>query len=248
MNTQNHNEEIFNYLKGNMNEEEKASFERRINNDPKLQEEVEAQKKVMEVVEVGALKDKLDQIHMKLQMRKSSGNRFYLKSAVAVAATFLVVLSFWFMWDSPHQDPQEQLFAAVYFTDPGLPVVMSTTHAKVSLDNAMVEYKLENYQQSFNLLSDLLESNPKNDTIRFYMGVNLFELGEIDRSLSYFEKTQNSDSYYVSEKSEWFIALVQLKNGNYEDAERGFTKISNSNGHLYQQDASNALIMMENLL
>ncbi|GEM_PF-1386323 len=245
----NHNEEIQmlldKYLMSNMSEDEKAAFEKRLREDDVLRKEYENQKKIVDFIKAGALKEKLDELHLKHQLKNKNHRRFYLYTTLAVAASFMVVLSFWFLYQPAVGTPYEQMIASVYYKDPGLPTLMSSDEHDKEFDLAMIEYKQGDYRSSLDRLMGLNETVPQNDTIRFYMGVNWYELGNHQRAGQVFEDLRNSGSDYVREKAQWFSALTYLQLENREEAERLFTKIAEDYSHMYNRDAENAQIMME---
>lgn len=246
MNNQNEIRELIDrYLQGEMSDKEKVTFEQRLIDEPDLREEFENQKKIIDIVSAGALKEKLEELHLRHQIKKRNHGRFYLYTATAVAATFAIVLSFWFMYQPAAGTPYEQMIASVYFKDPGLPTLMSTAETNREFELAMIDYKLGDYRSSLDRLTALSEENPQNDTIRFYLGVNWFELGNFQRAGQLFEELRTSDSRYVIEKAEWYSALNYLHLEDREKAGELFNNIAEDYSHLYQSDASNAMLMME---
>jgi TolA-binding protein len=245
----NHREEnqilIDNYLQGKMSDKEKVAFEQRLIEDADLRAEFENQKKVIEAIQAGALKEKLEELHLKHQLKNKTHKRFYLYTAMAVAASFAVVLSFWFLHQPVVGSPYEQTIASVYFKDPGLPTLMSSPEHDQLFELAMIDYKQGDYRSSLDRLTELNADQPHNDTIQFYMGVNWYELGNFNRAGQVFDELRQSDSEYVVEKAQWFAALNYLQLENREQARELFELIAEDYSHLYHRDASNALLMME---
>lgn len=89
-------------------------------------------------------------------------------------------------------------------TDPGLPVFMSIN--KHSLDQWMLEYKDRNYQKSLKTGMLLLNENPNNDTIQYYLGVIQLELNRPKQAFHYFSKI-NTEKSAFSEQTSWLKAI-----------------------------------------
>ncbi len=245
----NKNMELINsYIKGDMSSDERIQFEKKLKGDAILNEEYLAAKKIKDIIEAGALKEKLNDIHMQYKLKQNNHKRFYLWTAISVAASFVVVLSFWFLFQPVGSSPQQQLMASIYFKDPGLPTLMSSSGTQNQLDLAMVEYKMGNYEHSYQILSDLLAESPTNDTVQYYMAINLFEMDQFDRSGPILERLQHSESIFVSEKSDWFYALNLISQDREEEAEKIFQGIASDPGHLYFQEAERALLLMQSFM
>jgi len=89
-------------------------------------------------------------------------------------------------------------------TDPGLPVFMSIN--KHTLDQWMLEYKDKNYQKSLKTGIQLLNENPSNDTIHYYLGVIQLELNNPKQAFHYFSKINTQKSAF-SEQTSWLTAI-----------------------------------------
>jgi tetratricopeptide (TPR) repeat protein len=239
---------INSYLKGDISAEEKLQFEKRLKEDDNLREEYLTTKKIKDIIEAGALKEKLSDIHLKYKLKQNHHKRFYLLTALSVAASFVVVLSFWFLFQPVGSSPQQQFFASIYFKDPGLPTLMSSSSAPNFLDHAMIEYKQGNYEKSYQILSDGFTAYPSNDTVQYYMAINLFEMGEIERSAPLFERLLKSQSEFIKEKAEWYYALNLILTNEKQQAEMVFQKIAEDPSHLYQPEAERGLLLMQSLM
>jgi len=89
-------------------------------------------------------------------------------------------------------------------TDPGLPVFMSIN--KRALDQWMLEYKDKNYQKSLKTGMQLLNENPNNDTIQYYLGVIQLELNRPKQAFHYFSKI-NTEKSAFSNQTSWLKAI-----------------------------------------
>lgn len=195
-------ERIEAYLLNKLPEKERFTFREEMSGKPALKQEVEIQRELMLAVETGEMKNRLNTIHQKV-ISKISLTRWL---AVAASVTILVAVGIW-MINKP--DKTEQLFAANLTIEPGLPVPMSATN-NYDFYDAMVDYKSGKYELAISKWEPILNANPGNDTLIYFVGVAKFNLENYQEAIPYFEKvTQlNTSSFYS--KGEWYLALSYL--------------------------------------
>lgn len=92
-------------------------------------------------------------------------------------------------------------------SDPGLPVFMSIDqHA---LDQWMLTYKAQNYPIALKTGIQLLQENPTNDTIQYYLGVIQLELNHPTQAQRYFSKITPQRSVF-GEQATWLEAICSM--------------------------------------
>ncbi len=111
-------------------------------------------------------------------------------------------------------------------TDPGLPVFMSINTNK--LDKWMLEYKEKNYSKALQTGLNLLNENPNNDTICYYLGVIYLELNHPQKANKIFSKFSSKESIF-SEKAHWLSAICWMSLDK-EKAKKEMANIQNENG------------------
>jgi len=203
------NQEIFErverYINGQMVGEEKAQFEKELNTDKELAEAVREQREIQMAVELGALKENLEEIHREVapSQKSSKTNWWAIAAGIAIILTAGVYL---FQQDNS----QDELFATYSTTDPGLPVPMSSVDHYIFYD-AMVDYKAEKYQVAIKKWKGLVRAEPTNDTLNYYVASAYFNLENYNEAVSYFNKVnQNSDSP-LQYKSQWYTVLAWIQ-------------------------------------
>src|SRR5690554_2940130 len=183
-------ERIERFLLGRMDEDELKQFETDLERDEHLRDEVTLQAKLLATVESGSMNQNASILTAKMQEGGKSlldpeatrGKRpvsRYRWHAVA-AALVAVVVSVWYFGLRP--SPEEQLFEAYFVPPKGLITPMSATDNYLFYD-AMVDYKQGDYPQAITKWSDLLELQPKNDTLVFFIGAAYLAHGDAVRSL-----------------------------------------------------------------
>lgn len=92
-----------------------------------------------------------------------------------------------------------------------------------------------NYKKALSRFETVLKTYPKDINSSFYSGYCLFNLGEYEKSISYFEKCINSEFNNFDEESEWMIAQCYLLEGNRIKAKQVLQGIIDKKGfYAYQ--------------
>ncbi len=200
-------ERIERFLLGKMETNERNIFEKELETNPELRKEKEAHQELIRAIEVGGLKESLDEIHNKTisknESRPSRNNWF------AIAAGLAAIISV-AIWAVNHQSTNEALFAEYSTIDPGLPVPMSAS-ANYTFHDAMVDYKAEKYDKAIEKWTALLEDNEKNNPLNYYIGAAYYNQEKYNEALLWFEKTLADSSSSFHAKAQWYEVLSQLK-------------------------------------
>lgn len=92
-----------------------------------------------------------------------------------------------------------------------------------------------NYKKALSRFETILKTYPEDINSNFYSGYCLFNLGEYNTSILYFEKSINSEYNNFDEESEWMIAQCYLLKGNKSKAKILLQKIIDRNGYYSSQ-------------
>lgn len=203
------------YVLDRMSAEERAAFERRMANDAALREEVELEQESIRAVELGGVTRMLKSIAVEGVASDKQDAKGSWKQYLKYAAVVAIILSgaLWLLRPSAN----ERLFAEHFTADPGLPVAMSATDEPAFAD-AMVSYKEGHYAEARAKWSPLLQQEPMNDTLRFYIASAWLAEGDASTATPLFEGIARDPSSAFSGKASWFLFLAQIKNGEIEKA------------------------------
>ena len=200
-------ERIERFLLGKMETNERNIFENELETSPEFRAEMESQRDLIRAIEIGGLKESLEEIHnktiLKDESRPSRNNWF------AIAAGLAAIISV-AIWAVNYQSTNEELFAQYTTTDPGLPVPMSAS-ANYTFHDAMVDYKAEKYDKAIEKWTALLGDNEKNNPLNYYIGAAHFNQENYAEALPWFEKTLNDPSSSFHAKAQWYEVLSWLK-------------------------------------
>lgn len=196
------------YLLRSMTAEERSRFEQELASDASLRAELELQRENTLAIELGGMQRMLKEVGAEHANDRDEVGRSwtgYLKYAAAVALLLTVGL-WWF--NKPNTN--ERVFAEHFTADPGLPVAMSATDDPVFQD-AMVAYKLGDYAEARAKWSPLLQVDPTNDTLRYYIASAALAMDDATAAIPLFESLGNDHTSAFHDKSQWFLFLTYVK-------------------------------------
>jgi len=201
-------ERIESYLLDRMPEKEKQVFLKEVEVNGLLKDEIKAQRELIRTIEAGAFKEQLEKTHQHLLRRKQL--MWWLATAASVA--ILLSVGIWLI-NRPTQS--ERLFAEYLTVEPGLPLPMSAVDDYDFYD-AMVDYKIGEYNVALEKWMQLLKKDPENDTLNYFIGSAFFNNKAFQKAEPYFKKVIELNSTSYKGKSEWYLALSYLKTNDIE--------------------------------
>lgn len=207
-------ERIEQFILGDMSAEEQQSFQKEMEADDELREIVLEQSNLIKSVEAEGLKAELDSIHSELYETNQGKKNPFLFFSIAASIAVLIGFSLWYF---NLEDGPTELYAEYSYTDPGLPVPMSATDSYDFYD-AMVDYKTEDYQEAIDKWTILLEAEPQNDTLNYYIGASYFNMDAFDQAKQYLDKILNSPKSNFVYKAQYMLFLAELRRGNTAEA------------------------------
>ena len=226
------------YFEGKLSEIEKLAFEARMSIDPELKEEVKLYKAIVDgIKETGEdkLKKKLQSIDKELDFGRTinllqAKKRINFKIRIAAALALMAALAL--IW-SYSQSSLGSIADKYYQKDKGLPVEM--TVKKNKLDDLMNKFKTADYSSSKIILEQLLQADPANDTLNFFMGLVQYNLEEYQASLTNLKKIQATSLY--NDKSMFYLTLDYLKLNDKKNATLTLQRILINKDHPFYSEA-----------
>lgn len=203
------------YVLGSMTTDERARFEQELAADAALRVELELQRENMHAVELGGVTRMLKSIAAEEVASEMSMTKSNWKQYLKVAAVVAIVLSgsLWLLRPSAN----ERLFADHYTADPGLPVTMGSTADLVFAD-AMVSYKEGHFAEARAKWSTLLQQEPMNDTLRYYMASAWLAEGDARAAIPMLEGLANESASMFHARANWFLLLAYVRSGEIAKA------------------------------
>jgi hypothetical protein len=201
------------YLLGTLPADERARFEATMANDPELRREVEMQGENMLTVELGAFTRTVRDIAQGMEHADEPPADLHKWTSwtrvLAYAATIVLLLSA-VAWWMQRPTLNERLYSEYHVTDPGLPVPMSIV-SDPEFHDAMVAYRMGEYEEARVKWSQLLQADPTSDTLRYFIGSAALAAGHAEEAVPFFEGVAREPSSVFHAQAQWYLFLAYLR-------------------------------------
>lgn len=225
------NIELFDrYLNNQMPEDERLVFESRLAIDSSFREDYTTYCKVE-----GSLKKLGAEHRLKQQLinadraRKASANKLKALRWVSISAAASILLAIG-LFVGLSKSGEERLFAKYYVKDAGLPVYLGEGQDK-ALADAMSQFKAANYNDALKEFEQL-----NSDTAKFYSALCLIELNEQGKAKTLLGSLQESKSNFIAQKSQYYLLLLSIRDGNSVEAKVLFNKLYSLPSFIYKDE------------
>jgi hypothetical protein len=236
-------EEIERYLHGDLTSSEKEAFEEKLRRDAAFAEEVEMHRTAVFLIKAGGIRKMKKQlesysVYAEPAQKGSSVQLLYRWYAWAAAALMILILSYIYLIPTQASDPEE-LFTAYFVPPPAeRQRLRNESEASEKMD-AFRAYEEKRYHQSALLFEKILNDNRDNDLL-FYAGVSALADNQPQKAISYFtELLKDQNSLYLR-RTQWYLSLAYLKNGQAEKAKE-YLSILTLESNSYQGKAKELL-------
>ena len=213
------------YLLGQMSAREQEGFESQLASHHELNSKFLEFKTMFRVIEEGGLRGKMDSFHQDFendekirQIRPKISKTFY-----RIAATVAILIGLGGFWYFNAPNSNERLFNTYFMPDPGLPTVMGNT-TNYAFYEAMVDYKMGNYDVALQKWEGLLVEGDTNDTLIYFLGMANLAEGNSLKTIAYLEHNLTSNSPAFLNETFYFLGMAYLKSGNFTAAVENLKK------------------------
>ncbi|MET3025245.1 tetratricopeptide repeat protein [Flavobacterium sp. UW10123] len=214
-----------NYLKDELDIDEKNSLEKRLSGDEVLRSEFENFKEVyfQKENQFATEPDRLafvenltkisDRYFNKKQHKTASLKPWYFAAAASVIIMFGL-----FFFDYKHYPNFEDYNhpESAYFTERGV--------SEAILKQAENNFNGKRYETAIPIFEMILKEN-NSDEIKYFYAVSLLQVGKYVKAENIFKELEAENSVY-KEKAKWNLALSKLKQGKYDDCKAILQTIS----------------------
>ena len=235
---------IEDFILKRMDEQERKAFLREMAQDEALRSEVTLQTELINAIETESMKATLSLMHEQHfggGIEKSSQRRvLILPRGWAIAASIAVLITAgWFLFRNARTAP-ERLYAQYYTPDPGLPTTLNLQSNRLFAEG-MIDYKMGKTENAIAQWLPLLQNNPTNDTLHYYLGVAFLENGNPDQAIQELEQIRTpADAFY--QRAQWYLALAHLQDENTKEVSRILRELVNLREAEEFRDRANRLL------
>lgn len=234
-------EKIEGYLNQSLSAEQRSDFERQMNTDAELRQEVERHRSLhTDLGDTDALefRKKLVDIGKGLETKQSRNKWFSWK----VAATLLVLVGM-SVYLLLRPKTTQDLFEAYYSPYPVEDLVRG--NEEMGYDAILEDYSNGDYVVAMRQLEQLTQNDPDNELLKLYLGNSYLNLGREEEAVRVFKGIAKQSNYH--EDAQWYLALTYIKQKEFKNAAERLNWLVNYDG-VHKKNASDILnkIRIEN--
>lgn len=217
------NQWIDDYIFGTLSEQEHQLFQKRLEAEPELAEQVKIQQALKSGVEAfgrKTLKTELQGMHEEVVgLQPEPAKRRSLRSMLIAAASFLLLISAMLWLFAGPGDDQEGLYAT-YFKAYDLSTTQRSK-ANEALINIEQLYQDEKYAVALPLIQAHVDSlSPAPSSWLLAAGICQLELDRPQEALQFFQKISAQQDFNFRDEVSWFSALAYLKAGELDKTKK----------------------------
>jgi TolA-binding protein len=233
------------YNTGEMSETEKVWFEKELEGNGELRNEVNLRKRTDTILKnqnVISLRNKLSAIESQRKEAKKaakvSNKSVYMRSAAAVAALIIIGGITLYSGKNLNSEKVMDRYYKTYEPPTAQRSASSGTDADFSL--ALEFYNTHDYGQAAILFNKILSSKPNDMQTVLLVGISNFEEKKYPEAKQSFGRViDDKDNLYI-DQAKWYLALCYLNTNETAKAKQLFSQISDQDG-IYKKDAKKIL-------
>jgi TolA-binding protein len=233
------------YNAGEMSETEKIWFEKELEGNEELRNEVFLRKRTDTILKnqnVISLRNKLSAIESQRKEAKKaskvSNKSVYMRSAAAVAALVIIGGITLYSGKNLNSEKVMERYYKTYEPPTTQRSVSSGTDADFSL--ALEFYNTHDYGQAAILFNKILASKPNDMQTVLLVGISNFEEKKYPEAKQSFGRViDDKDNLYI-DQAKWYLALCYLNTNETAKAKQLFSQIGEQDG-IYKKDAKKIL-------
>jgi tetratricopeptide (TPR) repeat protein len=239
------------YLEGVMNTPERIWFEKELDGNHELQQEINLQKKLNIAIadkELIALQQQMNVIHRKtygniipgFHVSKTLRNMVAVASGVAAVMTIVAVI----LVKNLSISSSDHIYAQ-YFQPASINMSLRSTGNVQDNDlrSAMTLYDSKKYDAAIQLFEKILKQDDSRIGLNLYSGISYMEIKQYAEANARFRKIIDQKSNAFIESAQWYLGLCYLKTHDNDKAKDVFSGIANGEGY-YKKDARRILKIM----
>ncbi len=258
------------YLNGELSPQEHSAFEKRIQTEPEIKEQVESVQDLIKGISFASekkLKVKLDSVESKLNKESFFKSKEYNMSntrkfrwiPLAASMAFLVAAGLFFLKPGTTNPDLGKLYAEYYKPDTEVikevldriearGLATETNKDDEKLKAALIAYEKYDYKSARTQLSKFLDDFPEDQTARFYMGLTQLNMGNYALAIDYLQPLCTEETFPYKDQAKWYLSLgcTQIEGPDgIILAKKYLNQLVQDNSSAYQKNAKAFLSHME---
>lgn len=238
------------HFEGELNEQERQEFDRKLEADPAFHSLYHQEKVLIDgIIASGkkTMRRRLQQLEQSLpEVKHERGKIRRLNSILWAAASFLVLftigaLSYYYIFSS---SSSEKLYAEYYEPYPNVYSVIQRSDDPVNLDEldkAFLAYEKSNYEEAVELFK-LVTAKHDTPLISFYLANSYLAAEMFDEAIETYKKLL-TEAESFEHQVQWYISLAYLKKGDLEETKKHLMKLT----HVENTYKKRALALLKEL-
>ena len=226
------------YVLGNLNPEEKETFEKELAINHDLKKEVDLLKGISYAIQDEDLLNFRSMVQEEASQYRESRKglrirKVFIRASVAAASIILVATTFFVLSIQGHQPGAASRIYSQYFSpySSGLYSRSASANAEDQYGRAVRYYSAMNYKAAKLCFDSVLVKDPGHNGALFFSGMAAMELKEFQFASDRFEKIiLNANSLYI-EQAEWYSGLSQLAINDRKKAVAHFRNLIKAKGY-----------------
>ena len=249
--TQGMSEKLVMYLDGELAGQEKADFEKQLEANPGLQEELNRLQQTRSAVQYFGLQQKVAGIHQQMMLELAtpvipiSRGKKILRYSMAAAAAVILLVGSWLAYSFFSLSP-DKVFASGYHT-----YELSNMRSGDGAGSTVIEKAFEG-KQFDEVLKLYREGSGMGNRDRFLTAIAALEKNNDPLAIRLFkeqlESNRLSPKPVYNDESEYYLALGYIRNKDYDFALPLLQKIKDDPEHTYNSKVTTRLIRKVKLL
>jgi tetratricopeptide (TPR) repeat protein len=229
------------YNAGEMSETEKQWFQKEIEGNEKLRNEVNLRKRTDEILKnqnVISLRNKLSEIEKSRSKQSASVDKFRIPVYIRYAAVISALVLIGSLVIFPGKSLSNQEIMNQYYKpyEPAANQRSAHSDADADFTLALEFYNTHDYNKAAILFNKVLEKKPNDMQTVLLKGVSNFEEKRYPEAKQSFGKVIDDKNNLYIDQAEWYLALCYINTNEKEKAQSLLTKISIEDG-IYKNDA-----------
>lgn len=236
---------IFQYLKGNATEEERALLEKRLAEDSQFKQDFEETRQGLLLVDFAGLQelkkrtDSLKNDGLGPDIGSGNPRKILLYAVVGLILVFAIFGTWRYLLHSTLHGLFKEYFA-VYPAPSGQRPAQSP--GLMPWTKGIAAYNEKDYEVATSYLGEVMSASQGSDVeAEFYMAVSrLASDKSIDLAISQLEELSGGNHAY-QQKAQWYLGLAYLKQKNEAKATEMLQKVQSTPNHPFQSEAKSLL-------